>query len=372
MATYEWSYGAEGSGLYFTITYDTSTNEFTVTSIEGSFDLNALWWSDGNGTKDGDTSLSKADNSLNMNGSTTVFDDDGNATAEKIVWDGYEKLSRTGLGFEGTEKSTYISEGETTTFSGSAAFTDFLDSLADGQDFTLGVRATSVSGGDYGDSIKFADTDPAYTPDEIAGPDTSHDYDDLNPEPTTDVWNASTTTDDIKVGNDQANHILGGNGDDQLYGRGGNDTLEGNNHDDTIYGQAGDDILQGNGGNDTIYGGSGNDTITGGGGADVLWGGSGDDNFVYAATGDSSGLNIDTIYDFGNGADKIDVSAIDPNGAGSSFTWGGTTATADGVWYSVSGGNTTLHFDTDNDTTTDEMTIVLIGTPTLDPTDFVL
>src|SRR5687768_18016987 len=151
MSTYQWSYGAEGTGLHFTITYDPAgEGSFTVTSLEGSFDLNALWFS--GDTIEGDTTLVKSDSSLNMNGSNTVWDDDGNATSEKIVWDDYAKISSTGLGSEGEDKASFVSEGESITLT--------LDQLGLSADFdamttTLGVRATSVNGGD---SIKWVDT----------------------------------------------------------------------------------------------------------------------------------------------------------------------------------------------------------------------
>lgn len=158
MATYTWEYGAAGTGLQFTIVFDTGTNQFTVTSHEGSFDLNALWW--GDDEADGSApALSKADNSLNMNGGNTVWDDDGNATSEKIDWDGYQKLSNPGLGTAGEDKASFISTGEEYSFDAGAGFLAFLENLDEGEDFALGVRATSVNGDG---SIKFADTDPVF------------------------------------------------------------------------------------------------------------------------------------------------------------------------------------------------------------------
>lgn len=154
MFTYTWSYGAENSGLHFTIAYDTSTHEFTVTSLQGSFDLNALWFSDGNTTSDGFT-LVKSENSLNMNGSNTVWEGDGTSSTEKITWDDYQKLSSTGLGSEGTSKETFISDGESTTFEAPADFDPEVMT-------TLGVRATSVNGSD---SIKWVDTEAVMTED---------------------------------------------------------------------------------------------------------------------------------------------------------------------------------------------------------------
>ena len=55
------------------------------------------------------------------------------------------------------------------------------------------------------------------------------------------------------------------------------------------------------------------------------------------------------------------------------FLFNGTTAAANRIWYTESGGNTTLHFDTDSNTANDEMTIVLIGTGLgLTSADFIL
>lgn len=156
MSTYTWTFGAEGSGLWFTITYD--GGKFIVESKEGSFDLNALWFSDGDTTLDGDGyTLTKSDSSLNMNGSTTVWEDDGTSSSEKIVWDDYLKLSSTGLGSAGETKITFVSAGETVEFDAG----DFDPAVYT----TLGVRATSVNGGD---SIKWADTEPV-----VGGGDTT-------------------------------------------------------------------------------------------------------------------------------------------------------------------------------------------------------
>ncbi|RST87429.1 hypothetical protein EJC49_05490 [Aquibium carbonis] len=156
MATYTWEYGGAGTGLHFTIVYDIDAGTFTVNSLEGKFDLNALWWDDGENDGSG-VKLSKTDNSLNMNGSDS---DD---------WDGMAKLSSAGLGKEGENKSSFISEGETATFSlADFGITGDFD-VANGG--TLGVRATSVNGGD---SIKLVDKEPVYTPDEVSPPADDH------------------------------------------------------------------------------------------------------------------------------------------------------------------------------------------------------
>ena len=147
MTTYTWEYGSAASGLQFTIVYDDTTNEFTVESLVGSFDLNALWFSDGSTTSDGYV-LAKSDNNLNMNGDNTIWGD-GTSSAETIVWDDYAKLSSPGS--VSGDKITFISAGETQTFT-LADFT--FDPTAYG---TLGVKATSVNGTG---TIKWADSAP--------------------------------------------------------------------------------------------------------------------------------------------------------------------------------------------------------------------
>jgi len=140
LAAIEWTFS--GSGVAITITVDTSAQTLTISSDAGSFDLNALWLSDGDATKDGAWTLAKSDNSLNLNGTG-------------IVWDDLIKLSSTGLGSAGTSKTTYLTAGEeplTYTFSElvssglDACYTTY--SAEQWADLTLGVRATSVNGAD--------------------------------------------------------------------------------------------------------------------------------------------------------------------------------------------------------------------------------
>lgn len=150
MSMYTWEFGSDSGSLHFTVTYDTATSQFSITSLTGSFDLNALWFSDGDTLSDGYTLL-KSDSSLNMNGTNTVWNDDGTSSGEKIVWDDYAKVSSTGLGTDGTDKLSFVSEGETVVFSLADLGLSSFDPEAFG---TLGVRATSVNGGD---SIKWVD-----------------------------------------------------------------------------------------------------------------------------------------------------------------------------------------------------------------------
>ena len=91
------------------------------------------------------------------------------------------------------------------------------------------------------------------------------------------------------VGNNKANSILSGSGNDTISSNNSNDTVLGGKGDDVIFGNVGDDLLKGEDGNDTLYGGEGNDTLIGGKGNDV---------FVHTA-------NNDYITDYTVGEDSI-------------------------------------------------------------------
>lgn len=108
--------------------------------------------------------------------------------------------------------------------------------------------------------------------------------------------------DDWVRGNDAANDIWLGLGNDQVYGEGGDDSLDGFSGNDTLYGGAGNDRLDGGFDNDTLIGGFGDDYLEGGPGSDVLIGGPGADRIRLEGAGDG----IDTvIVSPGDGADLV-------------------------------------------------------------------
>jgi VCBS repeat-containing protein len=142
--------------------------------------------------------------------------------------------------------------------------------------------------------------------------------------------------------------------------------LTGTSGIDLMFGQNGNDTLSGSDGSDALVGGQNNDRLTGGLGADQLVGGGNNDTFVYGSVNDSNAANgIDTIYAFkADGTDKIDLSAIDatPPAPDNQFAFGaGGVATAHGVWVTQSGADAIVHADTDGNTATDELTIILAG-----------
>ncbi|MRU50140.1 retention module-containing protein [Pseudomonas gessardii] len=84
----------------------------------------------------------------------------------------------------------------------------------------------------------------------------------------------------------------------------GNDTLLGGSGDDILFGQGGNDYLDGGKGNDILLGGTGNDTLIGGQGNDILIGGTGADTFIWR----SGDVGNDVIKDFkASEGDRIDL-----------------------------------------------------------------
>ena len=84
----------------------------------------------------------------------------------------------------------------------------------------------------------------------------------------------------------------------------GNDVLIGSDQADTLMGGAGNDNLMGNDGDDTLIGGAGNDILTGGDGADIFKWESGDD-------GTSSEPAVDFVTDFNAGeGDVLDLADL--------------------------------------------------------------
>ncbi|HMP56918.1 MAG TPA: calcium-binding protein, partial [Novosphingobium sp.] len=175
----------------------------------------------------------------------------------------------------------------------------------------------------------------------------------------------------IGTGNNLANEISGGSGNDLLSGLGGADTIGGNDGNDTLLGGAG---------NDSLFGGQGDDVLVGGLGRDVLNGGPGADIFRFETLTDTrTGANADVIVGFAVGEDRIDVSAIDPDAileGDQSYAFIGSAAFSANpgkaeVRFVHSGGNTLVHFDNDGNGTID-MSIVVNGIHALSAAEFIL
>ena len=136
------SYSVEG--LSYTVTvYEDPENagQFLadITVNEGAMDVNAVYFGDDEFSGDS-ADLGK---SLNMNGRTL----DG----QEIQWDDAVKLSDPGLGPDGMDKETYVTEGDTLTISLDINSLDDID--------VFGIRATSTTN-DAGSIKGVSEEDP--------------------------------------------------------------------------------------------------------------------------------------------------------------------------------------------------------------------
>ena len=126
-----------------------------------------------------------------------------------------------------------------------------------------GLGGDHLDGGDGIDTVSYADApghigldlnqgqgvgDPQYYPNRAR--DTYQD-----------IENATGSAfDDGLAGNEKANVLRGGGGNDSINGLAGNDTLDGGSGRDWLAGGEGDDFIDGGTGGDKMYGFTGNDT----------------------------------------------------------------------------------------------------------------
>ena len=172
--------------------------------------------------------------------------------------------------------------------------------------------------------------------------------------------------------------LTGNELDNNLVGRDGADTLDGGDGNDRLRGGSGDDTLEGGDGDDRLTGGSGNDMLEGGAGRDRLRGDDGGDTFAFsnlAETG-TTGATRDTILDFVQGEDLIDLSALDgvTGGADDAFAFIGDatfSGAAGELRWSEVGANTLLQGDVNGDAVVD-FTVLLAGSHVLQGSDFLL
>ena len=121
---------------------------------------------------------------------------------------------------------------------------------------------------------------------------------------------------DTLASGSENDRLYGDGHNDRLFGQAGHDSLDGGTGNDTLVGGSGNDQLVGSAGNDSFFGQTGNDRLIGGSGNDVLRGQNGADTFVFA-----SGHGADTITDFTDGLDRIDVSALSVSGIRDVNAW---------------------------------------------------
>ncbi len=189
-----------------------------------------------------------------------------------------------------------------------------------------------------------ADTINAGAGDDLA--QGGNDNDELNGEGGADEITGGTGDDEISGGNGDDtisgdaddDTLTGGEGDDTIRGGDDSDLISGGTGTDDIEGESGDDTIFGDGNWDLIHGGSGNDIVSGGDGDDIIHGDDGDDSIA-------GNNGSDEIYGDGNndilcGDDENGTTDPDTlqGGPGNDTLWGPSANCAAGYYNTGSGG----------------------------------
>ncbi|MCI5043195.1 MAG: hypothetical protein MRY72_00735, partial [Aquisalinus sp.] len=122
----------------------------------------------------------------------------------------------------------------------------------------------------------------------------------------------------VNVGGDAEGDVL--TDIENLTGSDFNDVLTGNDLTNILDGAGGDDLLVGGAGDDVIFGGSGLDQLTDGLGSDMLTGGADADVFIITEEVDGEISVTDTITDFEDNVDTLDLTAFSDGGVGAGFS----------------------------------------------------
>ncbi len=178
--------------------------------------------------------------------------------------------------------------------------------------FVGGAGADTFYGGDGLDTIDYSNSAAGVQVDltagTLAGGDAANDTLGGGLEPASIEAIVGSEFDDVLVGSDQA---VGDPGN-QLYGGGGNDSIDARD---------GDDIVDGGAGNDILSGGLGADQISGGDDRDLIYGDAGD-----TVDGGAGGDDFDTLDLRGQGS--VNVINVVPDSNGNGFN--GTVEFLDG------------------------------------------
>lgn len=119
--------------------------------------------------------------------------------------------------------------------------------------------------------------------------------------------------DPFLIGGNGQDDLFGSAADEELSGGNGNDTARAGSGDDQLNGGRGNDWLSGDAGNDQLFGENGDDQLTGGSGGDLLTGGRGADYFIFDNSGETGD---DQILDFGGSDRLLTTVQLDDGGDG--------------------------------------------------------
>ncbi|MGZ8635323.1 MAG: calcium-binding protein, partial [Solirubrobacteraceae bacterium] len=180
---------------------------------------------------------------------------------------------------------------------------DSLEVAATGAAAGVGAGADDLRGGDGVDLLSYNDHTAriTLTLDEQPGDGSAGEGDNVHGDVETVI---ATTLADTLTGSDLGQDLFGHGGNDTIDGGGGADFLNGGTGDDTVSGGAGDDAVEGSAGGDLLDGGPGRDLFAGDNECTTLpCTGSADQ--IQARDGEEDTVNC------GVGADRATVDAID-------------------------------------------------------------
>ena len=181
-------------------------------------------------------------------------------------------------------------------------------------------------------------------------------------------------------GNNRANTLEGDEQNDYINARGGHDVITAMGGNDNVRAGNGNDYIDSGLGDDMVYAGRGGDTVIGNLGADRLYlGGRNDldtDTVVYITHRDSLVGNgqRDRIYQFDQGEDLIDLSAIDANihqQDNQDFLFNQMQAANNAIWIVDNGNHLVVNGDINGDSVAD-FEIEIRNINSLDEDDFIL
>ncbi|WP_210497014.1 calcium-binding protein [Microvirga antarctica] len=173
---------------------------------------------------------------------------------------------------------------------------DWLSGL-DGNDVLVGESGNDLlDGGAGSDQMAGGDGDDVYWTDSLS-----------------DVITEALSGGHDRISSSRSGIVLSANVEDAVVSGTLSLSIVGNALPNTLTGNGASNVIKGNAGDDIIRGLGGNDVIQGGPGADVMTGGAGVDRFVFTRGEAGLGKARDTITDFKNGVDRIDLRSYDAN-----------------------------------------------------------
>ncbi|MDY6982311.1 MAG: hypothetical protein SV422_04420, partial [Pseudomonadota bacterium] len=187
---------------------------------------------------------------------------------------------------EGSSSNEYLSGGAGSDNLDGGGGNDYIDGGPGDDSLVGGSGNDTIHGGDGIDTVSYANAS-ANTTIELRRGKSANDGDGGSDVLYSIESATGSALNDIIMGNEVANQLLGVGGHDIIHGFEGNDTIEGGD------------------GHDLLNGGDDNDVLEGGEGVDTLIGGDGDDDFRFDFADLQGGASIDTIRDFTPGDDRL-------------------------------------------------------------------